>query len=581
MSISDCRAVITHDRKWALVASDNLAVLRELPDCCIDSIVTDPPAGIAFMSEIWDKDKGGRDKWIEWMTEVARECLRVLKPGGYAAVWAFPRTSHWTALAWEDAGFEIRERIAHAFGTGFPKSHDVAKGIDRIKGAERQVVGKKRLLPHDKRIILVGSTGTSIKVKGGTYSEVEIPITAPASPEAQRWEGYGSALKPSVEDYWIVRKPLDGTLAHNVLTHGCGGINIAGCYIGVYGGRRNSRRASTDYECHHDGSQVYGDFGASESFDYNRGRWPANLMLTHSDGCKIVGYRDPKPYKINRYDDSAFPFGGAAGESYSSELRTGDNEPVYDCADDCPTRLFPDNAGGGFGTAGGKVDRSKTATGLFMPNRGNQIGFGDSGSAARFYQQFDGEPLFYCPKPSQAEKDAGVTLPEQGAQVTVGRDPTSAGANNPRAGAGRGAQRPMFTCENCKQEATGNPPESTCTQSDDGVHKWLCTGYTQGVRNIHKTVKAIKLMRYLIRLINPPGGVVLDPFAGSGTTGCAAMLERARFIGIDLYETHIQIARDRITFWGDLDPDRVTERDGITTKTPQPDSNDPRQTALF
>ena len=118
-------------------------VLKEMEENSVDSIVTDPPAGISFMGKSWDSDKGGRDKWIEYMTVIAAECLRVLKPGGHALVWAIPRTSHWTATAWENAGFEIRDILAHVFGSGFPKSHNIGKSVDKLQGNEREVLGLK------------------------------------------------------------------------------------------------------------------------------------------------------------------------------------------------------------------------------------------------------------------------------------------------------------------------------------------------------------------------------------------------------------------------------------------------------
>ncbi len=116
---------------------DCLEVLRTIPDASIDAVVTDPPAGISFMGRAWDHHKGGRDSWVSWMRDVAAECLRVLKPGAHALVWALPRTSHWTATAWENAGFEVRDCVNHVFGNGFPKSLDLSKAIDKHLGEER------------------------------------------------------------------------------------------------------------------------------------------------------------------------------------------------------------------------------------------------------------------------------------------------------------------------------------------------------------------------------------------------------------------------------------------------------------
>jgi site-specific DNA-methyltransferase (adenine-specific) len=206
------------DGRAVLYLGDCLEVLRGLEPGSIDAVVTDPPAGIGFMGQDWDHDKGGRAAWIAWMTDVARECLRVLKPGGHALVWALPRTSHWTATAWEDAGFEVRDRVAHVFGSGFPKSLDVSKAIDAAAGAEREVVGVSDHI-HSR-----GANTAYPKCPGETAAAAEQTaergncITAPATPAARQWAGWGTALKPAVEDWWLLREPLAGTVAAKLTT---------------------------------------------------------------------------------------------------------------------------------------------------------------------------------------------------------------------------------------------------------------------------------------------------------------------------------------------------------------------------
>jgi site-specific DNA-methyltransferase (adenine-specific) len=156
---------------WQLWEGDSLELLKQLPANSLDSMVTDPPAGISFMGKEWDKDKGGRDGWIAWLEGIMRECFRTLKPGAHALVWAIPRTSHWTATAIEKAGFEIRTIIHHHFGTGFPMSVDLGAGR-------------------------------------------------------------GTAVRPSTEHWILVRKPIDKTLLNTVRTWGTGGINVAACHLG-------------------------------------------------------------------------------------------------------------------------------------------------------------------------------------------------------------------------------------------------------------------------------------------------------------------------------------------------------------
>lgn len=189
-----------------LLQGDCLEVLKELPDDSVDSLVTDPPAGIAFMGKSWDEDKGGSKQWIAWMASVMKECLRVMKPGAHGLVWAIPRTSHWTATALEDAGFEIRDVITHIFGSGFPKSLDISKAIDKAAGVERVILGKDPNQAGRKK-------NTGIIAGQAQYNqeaeERVAYITAPATLDAKKWQGFGTALKPASEHWILVRKPLD------------------------------------------------------------------------------------------------------------------------------------------------------------------------------------------------------------------------------------------------------------------------------------------------------------------------------------------------------------------------------------
>ena len=207
---------------YRVLQGDCLAVLPTLDADSIDAVVTDPPAGISFMGRTWDGDHGGRNLWIAHMQQIAAEVLRVCKPGAHALVWALPRTSHWTATAWENAGWTVKDRVSHLFGTGFPKSHDVSKGIDKAAGATRKIIGTQKLM--GKARVLTGGNYT------GNYDERvlrdSVNITAPATAKAHQWEGWGTALKPACEDWWLFRKPLIGTVAANVLAHGTGALNI-------------------------------------------------------------------------------------------------------------------------------------------------------------------------------------------------------------------------------------------------------------------------------------------------------------------------------------------------------------------
>lgn len=191
---------------------DNLAILKKLNPNQFDSLVTDPPAGIGFMGKDWDKDKGDRDNWIAWLRDIMREAYRVLKPGAYGVVWSLPRTSHWTAMALEDAGFDIRDCILHVFGQGFPKSQDISKKIDEHFGVEREQFQVN--LARDTRITKnSGNAGIVCGICGektvGPYGLIcgHPKDSGPITPEAKQWNGWGTALKPSFEGWFLVQKP--------------------------------------------------------------------------------------------------------------------------------------------------------------------------------------------------------------------------------------------------------------------------------------------------------------------------------------------------------------------------------------
>jgi site-specific DNA-methyltransferase (adenine-specific) len=201
---------------------DSREVLKELSGNSIDSLVTDPPAGIGFMGKEWDKDKGGRDKWIGDISSIMKEVLRVLKPGAHGLVWSLPRTSYWTALALDDAGFEIRDCIYFIF-QGFPKSINISKEIDRQAGADRKIIGKGRSGSRESHKSSYQMSQQKNNTFGGKYD-----ITEPATPEAKKWDGWGTGLKPAVECWWLVRKPCsEKTVAENVLKWGTGALRVS------------------------------------------------------------------------------------------------------------------------------------------------------------------------------------------------------------------------------------------------------------------------------------------------------------------------------------------------------------------
>jgi site-specific DNA-methyltransferase (adenine-specific) len=473
-------AVLSGERRWSVDHSDCRDFLRALPDCCIDSCVTDPPYELGFGGRAWDKSG------IAYSPEMWAEVLRVLKPGAHLLAFGGTRTFHRIACAIEDAGFEIRDSIVWNYASGFPKSLNISRAIDAADGllSERQVVGS---------YTVSGNAGTSTKDKGGTFavgapnSEAkELHVTRGASDRSRQWDGWGTALKPSQEPIIVARKPLDGTVAGNVLQHGTGGLNVDGCRVKFANeDDKAAAAAAAQRLCREQGDVAYGatlsGVHAIPSFNQyiggmDAGRWPPNAIFQHAPKCI----------------------------------------PDVGCADGCPVLLMDQQSGEML--SGQPVGDGAGSSGIWG-KKGTALttGYDDEGSASRIFPQFyfdDGlefPPFLYHPKAGRAERDRGL---ERFARVSGGlatqREDDSAGTRNPRAGAGR----------------------------------------TGGVRNIHPTVKAIGLMRWLCRLVTPPGGICLDPFTGSGTSGCAAMPEGFRFIGCELNDTDtepfVRIARARI-----------------------------------
>jgi len=255
-----------------LIQGDSLEILKTLDDNSVDGLITDPPAGISFMNSDWDSHKGGMVEWVNWLAEIMKECLRVMKPGAHGLVWSLPRTSHWTGLALELAGFEIRDKVNHLFGNGMPKSHDISKALDKHFGCEREVTGTRRVQD-------ITGGGYCSKKPSTTIEKKDNPV----HPLAIEYDGYGTGLKPSHEDWWLIRKPIQGTIANNVLTFGTGGLNIDGCRIATSEIKeKNSiyKSKSTFRNC--TGTKRHTGNGTSNV----NGRWPSNTMFSHSEGCE-------------------------------------------------------------------------------------------------------------------------------------------------------------------------------------------------------------------------------------------------------------------------------------------------------
>lgn len=408
-----------------------------LPDNSLDSIVTDPPYGIAFMGKAWD-DKGGPQAYQEWTTLWAREAFRCLKPGGFLLAFGATRMAHRMACGIEAAGFRIVDTVIWLYLSGFPKAQDIGKMFDKWAGAEREVVG---VLPYSSDASIRGG-----KYGAHGYGRARLPITAPTTPLAKKWDGWKTpSLKPAHEPIIMAQKPFSGTYIDNIERWGVGAINVDGC------------RIPTEDNLNRTGS-AFSSAGSHEGWkrpahnEYQRlpasplGRFPANLILSHGPDCTAESCVDGCPVKV---------LDGQSGVKVSRRSMRGvglTNSPVY---------------------GSGRLD--------YDTERGHDdVGGASKIFAKFFYEEADFAGFYYCSKASAKERNAG--------------------------------------CE-----------------ALPGVRK-----------NHHPTVKPLKLVRYLQRLVTPPGGITASPFLGSGTDAVAAIMEGLNFWGMEISDEYWPIIEARV-----------------------------------
>jgi len=459
-----------------IICGDNMEVMATFPDNSIDTIITDPPYGLGFMGKEWDTFKpdyiktGWRPEGIktginsnvskspskiagtydhsrnaefqQWFTIWAKEVLRIAKPGAIMMVFGGTRTYHRLTCAIEDAGWQIRDCMMWLYGSGFPKSLDISKAIDKAKGAKRKIVGEDSRPAYDSAY---AKWDKPYKKRSKNFGQGKWNITIPTTNLAKRWEGYGTALKPAWEPIIVAMKPLDGTFAHNAEKWGVGGLWIDGGRIGT--------NAGWSYPNGRGGKGCFGKESLSQNLEEpkqaTQGRWPANVILD---------------------EESAAMLDEQSGVSKSNPTRKNKGGVL--------------NTGSSYGQGVRKSDWN---------------GPGDSGGASRF---------FYCAKASRSERNAGLEGIEK----------------NKPLGNGFGYKiNPMATHNKSRNE----------------MHKMI--------QNNHPTVKPLKLMEYLCKLTRTPtGGIVLDPFGGSGTTALACQNTGRNYLLIEKDPHYCEIARARI-----------------------------------
>jgi len=409
-------------------------ILRGLADNSVDSVVTDPPYELGFMGKKWDSTG------IAYDVTVWEECLRVLKPGGHVLAFGGSRTFHRMAVAIEDAGFEIRDSIAWMYGSGFPKSLDVSKAIDKAAGYQGEVIGTET--------VDVGIQGGSMHA--GRSQKLEEREIRELSSEAKQWEGWGTALKPAFEPIVVGRKPFakGSTVAANVFEWGVGGLNIDASRIGT-----ETRVNSASKSLGNDRTMSGGTANPNYPDVTVQGRWPANVILDE--------------YSAGLLDEQSGVLTSGALKPHVK--KAGPNKPHV--------KDFMNGMEGKLNTAESPAN---------------------SGGASRF---------FYCAKASKRDRNEGLD----------GLEPRNAYKKG--GVGGTGGKRSVSEAENATPK-----------------------------QNFHPTVKPTTLMRYLIKLVTPPGGTVLDPFTGSGSTGKAALLDGYKFVGAELTEEYLPIIEGRLTW---------------------------------
>lgn len=475
---------------WRVVVGDCREVLAAMPSNSVDACVTDPPYELGFMGKKWDASG------VAFDPRTWAEVLRVLKPGAHLVAFGGTRTYHRMVCAIEDAGFEIRDSIHWLYGSGMPKSLDVGKALDKAAGAAREVVGSRKL---------TGSAAMSCKDKGGTYSagissagfEKVVEVTAPATDAAKQWNGWGTGLKPGHEPIVLARKPLVGTVAANVLQCGVGALNIDACRVATDWNEpdRPESWKRSGYTSDPRTEKIAAPPGVGIEC-HPAGRWPANVVFSHSAGCRRLGEKrvrgTPHVSGDKTYSDKGVvSFKRERSPTCYTDESGTESVADYDCADDCPVRALEEQSGsvGANSRASGPtlVGESRSVARGKFSGYDSAVFHGDTGTAARFFSCFEHRedpgvwpPFLYRAKASTSERERGL-------------------------------------------------------------------GSKKGERqNRHPTVKPTELMRWLVRLVTPKGGLVLDPFTGSGSTGCAAVREGFRFLGVELDEAYAELARRRI-----------------------------------
>jgi DNA modification methylase len=532
-----------------VINGNNIDILKTYPDNYFDAVVTDPPYGLGkepnaeelmkdWIEHGYHEISGSGFMGKEWDAFVPqpifwKEVYRVLKPGGHILSFFGTRTYDWGVMSMRFAGFEVRDCIQWLYGSGFPKSHNISKALDKMEGAEREVVGVGKAGKGFNKVKGFGSNTTQ-----SNQFTSEWNVTEPATEAAKLWNGWGTALKPANEPIVLARKPLEKglSIAENILKWGVGGINIDASRVGSE--TRTTPVFSNDTKSDTTTFNLNSNI-QHERVETNQGRFPANIILTHHEDCECKGTKKVKAIKGgNSGTIGNKVYGKFNGEKNNDGCGFGDEngqEEVedWDCHEDCPIRIL-DEQSGITKTGDIKPYKSNSNSTIYGGGKGyyteirNTNFKGDKGGASRF---------FYVAKASKAERNKGL----DGFEVKEKPD---------------NYIMPKLTCSECGSKRVDSSNSLVCgcngkTHYEEQNSLESKNNLAGGNKNFHPTVKPIKLMQYLVKMITPPNGIVLDPFCGSGTTGVACKIDGFQFIGLEQDPEYTKIAEARISNYKD------------------------------